>query len=233
LIAAREAIRVLKKTNDGSAIKVSVPSMSRPTTQSSSRRSTFSPSLSKPKPAFPVVSRTSPQRSPFRDGSPLGGILPRDSQTTPFAQSVPKGDATLRLRAEVQFLNNKNRPAGFTEFFVLQQDLDSVLKSSRIRIPGGQGIDSFAELWARSVQRGYRYPGVAAAIRNALATSSIARIKTNSVGQANLTKLKSGKYFVVGASTLGQVGVIWSKPFSLSPGSNDLNLDLRDATWAE
>ena len=163
----------------------------------------------------------------------MGGIVPRDSQTTPFVQTVPKGDATLRLRAEVQFLNNKNRPAGFTEFFVLQEDLDSVLKSSRIRIPGGQGIDSFSELWARSVQRGYRYPGVAAAIRNALATSSIARIKTNSVGQANLTKLKAGKYFVVGASTLGQVGVIWSKPFSLSPGSNDLTLDLRDATWAE
>ena len=233
LIAAREAIRVLKKTNDGSAIKVSVPSAPRPTTQPISRRSTFSPSSSKPRPTFPVLSQDRPQRPSFRGGNPLGGILPRDSQTTPFAQSVPKGDATLRLRAEVQFLNNKNRPAGFTEFFVLQQDLDSVLKSSRIRIPGGQGIDSFAELWARSVQRGYRYPGVAAAIRNALATSSIARIKTNSVGQANLTKLKSGKYFVVGASTLGQVGVIWSKPFSLSPGSNDLNLDLRDATWAE
>jgi hypothetical protein len=88
-------------------------------------------------------------------------------------------------------------------------------------------------LWARSVQRGYRYPGVAAAVRNALATASIARIKTNSVGKANLTKLKAGKYFVVGASTLGQVGVIWSKPFSLVPGSNDLTLDLRDAVWAE
>ena len=163
----------------------------------------------------------------------MGGIVPRDSQTTPFVQTVPKGDATLRLRAEVQFLNNKNRPAGFTEFFLVQDDLDSVLSSSRIRIPGGQGIDSYAELWARSVQRGYRYPGVAAAIRNALASSSIARIKTNSVGQANLPKLKAGKYFVIGASTLGQVGVIWSKPLSLSPGSNDLTLDLRDATWAE
>ncbi|MBT3637632.1 MAG: hypothetical protein HN531_11880 [Opitutae bacterium] len=233
LIAAREAIRVLKKTNDGSAIKVSIPSSSRPVAPPSSRRSTFSPSPSKPRPSYPVVAPVRTQRTPFRGGSPLGGIVPRDSQTTPFVQTVPKGDATLRLRAEVQFLNNKNRPAGFTEFFVLQEDLDSVLNSSRIRIPGGQGIDSFAELWARSVQRGYRYPGVAAAIRNALATSSIARIKTNSVGQANLTKLKAGKYFVVGASTLGQVGVIWSKPFSLSPGSNDLTLDLRDATWAE
>jgi len=233
LIAAREAIRVLKRSNDGSAIKVSVPVSSRPVTAPISRRNTFSPSPTMPRTTYPVVAPVRSQRTPFRGGSPLGGIVPRDSQTTPFVQTVPKGDATLRLRAEVQFLNNKNRPAGFTEFFVLQEDLDSVLKSSRIRIPGGQGIDSFSELWARSVQRGYRYPGVAAAIRNALATSSIARIKTNSVGQANLTKLKAGKYFVVGASTLGQVGVIWSKPFSLSPGSNDLTLDLRDATWAE
>ena len=233
LVAAREAIRVLKNANDGSAIKVSVPLSPSSVSASSNRRSTFSPSPPTPRPSFPVATSVRPQRTPFQGGSSLSGILPRDSQTTPFAQAVPKGDATLRLRAEVQFLNNKNRPAGFTEFFLLQEDLDSVLKSSRIRIPGGQGIDSFAELWARSVQRGYRYPGVAAAIRNSLASSSIARIKTNSVGQANLSKLKAGRYFVVGASTLGQVGVVWSKPFSLSPGSNDLSLDLRDAVWAE
>ena len=232
LIAAREAIRVLKKSNDGSAIKVSIPS-SRPDSTPSSRRSTFTPAPSTPRSSYAVAPTVRTPRTPFRGGSPLGGIVPRDSQTTPFVQAVPKGDATLRLRAEVQFLNNKNRPAGFTEFFLVQDDLDSVLSSSRIRIPGGQGIDSYAELWARAVQRGYRYPGVAAAIRNALASSSIARIKTNSVGQANLPKLKAGKYFVIGASTLGQVGVIWSKPLSLSPGSNDLTLDLRDATWAE
>tara|TARA_B100000214_G_scaffold262476_1_gene193960 strand:+ start:178 stop:627 length:450 start_codon:yes stop_codon:yes gene_type:complete len=148
-------------------------------------------------------------------------------------QSVPKGKASLQLSAEVQFLNNKNRPAGYTEFFLLQQDLDSVMKSSRIRIPSRQDIDSYAELWARSVQRGYRFPGVAASIRNALATSSLARIKTNSVGKANLANLKSGKYYVVGASTLGQVGVVWSKPITLSAGSNQMSLDLRDAEWAE
>ncbi len=233
LVAAREAIRVLKNAKDGSEIKVSVPLSPSPVSVPSNRRSMFSPSPPTPRPSFPVAMSVRPQRTPFRGGSPVSGILPRDSQTTPFAQTVPKGDATLRLRAEVQFLNNKNRPAGFTEFFLMQEDLDSVLKSSRIRIPGGQGIDSFAELWARSVQRGYRYPGVAAAIRNSLASASIARIKTNSVGQANLSKLKAGRYFVVGASTLGQVGVVWSKPFSLSPGSNDLSLDLRDAVWAE
>ena len=217
LVAAREAIRILQKGDGGSSVKVSVPS--------TSFRNT---------PQVPTFPRSTQSRSPFSPRStPLGGIVPSESSVTPFVQNVPKGKASLQLSAEVQFLNNKNRPAGYTEFFLLQQDLDSVMKSSRIRIPSRQDIDSYAELWARSVQRGYRFPGVAASIRNALATSSLARIKTNSVGKANLANLKSGKYFVVGASTLGQVGVVWSKPITLSAGSNQMILDLRDAEWAE
>jgi len=227
LLAARDAIRVLRKGNDGSTIKVSVPTdtfsgvgRTRPATSS-----TFTPK--------PRISPRLPTRTPFPGERPLGGIVPRNPSVTPFVQNVPKGNASLQLSAQVQFLNNKNRPAGYTEFFLLQQDFESIMNSSRIRIPAGQNIGSFAELWARSVQRGYRFPGVAAAIRNALASASLARIKTNSVGRANLGNLKPGKYFVVGASTLGQVGVVWSKRVSLSTGSNGLSLDLRDAEWAE
>lgn len=139
----------------------------------------------------------------------------------------------MQLRAQVQFLNNKNRPAGFTEFFLLRDDLESIIKTAGIRIPSGQGIDSGSELWARSVQRGYRYPGVASAIRNALATKSLARIKTNSIGESNLENIEPGNYFVVGSSPLGQVGVVWSKEVQLRPGTNGLTLDLRDAVWAE
>ena len=102
-----------------------------------------------------------------------------------------------------------------------------------VRIPNNQGIDSYAELWARSVQRGYRFPGIAASIRNSLARSSLSRLKTNSVGEANVENIKPGSYFVVGASTLGQVGVVWSKPITLRSGDNDIALDLRDAAWAE
>ena len=111
--------------------------------------------------------------------------------------------------------------------------MDSILENSRIRIPANEGISSYAEFWARAVQRGYRFPGVAAAIRNALARASLTRLKTNSIGVANIDKLESGNYFVVGASTLGQVGVVWSKPITLRGGENQVALDLRDATWAQ
>ena len=91
----------------------------------------------------------------------------------------------------------------------------------------------YAEYWARSVQRGYRFPGVAASIRNSLAMNSLLRIKTNSLGESNINQVKAGRYFLVGASTLGQVGVVWSKPVELVDGKNEIALGLRDAAWAE
>ena len=130
-------------------------------------------------------------------------------------------------------MDNKIRPAGFTEFFLVDRDLSEILSEEGIKPPTQQGILSHAEYWARSVQRGYQFPGVAAKIRNALARSSLRRIKTNSLGVGNVDALADGQYFIVGASTLGQVGVVWSKPVNLNNGDNILNLDLKDAAWAQ
>ena len=231
LIAAREAIRVLKK-GGGGTMQVSIPRSTRRSsdfTTANPYTPTVSPTRSLPKTYLP---RSLPSTS-YRPSNSVRKMLPSSSLASPGIQNIPSGDASIQLQAQVQFLNNENKPAGFTEFFLLKNDLESILKSSRIRIPANQGIDSGAELWARSVQRGYRFPGVASSVRNALATNSLARIKTNSMGEANLDNIEAGDYFIVGSSSLGQVGVVWSKSVSLKPGTNGVVLDLRDATWAE
>lgn len=225
LVAARGAIQILKNSKDSPSSTFKVSSPRNVQVANSQNFSGFSSNTSVPAPSR--ISR--PYRSQI---PPLGGVLPQSS-VSPRMQNIPSGDASLQLKAQVQFLNNKNRPAGFTEFFVSRDNLETILRQSRIRIPISQGIDSPAELWARSIQRGYRYPGVSSAIRNALANSSLSRIKTNSIGEANIENIETGQYFIVGASTLGQVGVVWSKPIVLRPGSNQVSLDLRDAAWAE
>jgi len=246
LIAAREAIRVLQRGGNGnSTVQVSMPSAS--STLNSSRRATsFSaqPPYSRPDGRTPSQYQSSytplrrsppiPSASTPSRYNPVSQANRRQSTlNAPVVQSVPSGQSTMQLKAEVQFLNNKKRPAGFTEFFLVRQSLDSILENARIRIPSDDGIKSYAEFWARAVQRGYRYPGVAAAIRNALARSSLTRLKTNSIGVANVEKLESGNYFVVGASSLGQVGIVWSKSINLQQGENQIQLDLRDAAWAQ
>ena len=226
LIAAREAIRVLNKGSNSSTMQVSIPSSR---SFGGARQSTYLPQQNQP--SFNPTKRMG--QSPNRRTSSIDNYRTQSSFPSPIIQQIPQGDSSIQLRAQVQFLNNKNRPAGFTEFFLVKEDLESIVSNSGIRIPPGQGIDSGAELWARSVQRGYRFPGIASAIRNALATRSLARIKTNSMGEANLANIEAGNYYVVGSSSLGQVGIVWSKPFQLRPGSNSISLDLRDAAWAE
>jgi len=226
LIAAREAIRVLNKGSNSSTMRVSIPSSK---SFGGARQSTYLPQQNQS-----TINPTKRMgQSPNRRTSTIDNYRTQSSFPSPIIQQIPQGDSSIQLRAQVQFLNNKNRPAGFTEFFLVKEDLESIVSNSGIRIPPGQGIDSGAELWARSVQRGYRFPGIASAIRNALATRSLARIKTNSMGEANLANIEAGNYYVVGSSSLGQVGIVWSKPFQLKPGSNSISLDLRDAAWAE
>ena len=241
LIAAREAIRVLQRGGTtNSTIQVSIPSASSSLNSSrSSSTNSVQPSYSRP--ASRSVSPFQPSYNQTRRSStfqptaanPRYNPANRASLNVPVVQNVPSGQSTMQLKAEVQFLNNKKRPAGFTEFFLVRESFDSIMENARIRIPTNEGINSYAEFWARAVQRGYRYPGVAASIRNALARTSLTRLKTNSMGVANVEKLESGKYFVIGASSLGQVGIVWSKAVSLQQGENQVKLDLRDAAWAQ
>lgn len=227
LIAAREAIRVLRQGgNSSNTVQVSMPLTENKTPQSS-RNVPFAPVSRIPR--TPNLQPTSPLTQFNQPNSPV--TLPSSSGSS--VQNIPAGDATLNLKVEVQFLNNRNRPAGFTEFFLVDRDLDQIMSGAGIRLPANEGIGSYAEYWARSVQRGYRFPGAAASIRNALASQSMLRIKTNSLGEANIGNVKAGRYFLVGASTLGQVGIVWSKNIDLSNGTNIVTLDLRDAAWAE
>jgi chromosome segregation ATPase len=236
LVAAREAIRVLQGGgSERTLIPVSNPTSSFGTnigrtggSLSDFNRNSYLPSRRIQLPDSLGDRSSMLQRETFEPS-------PFSSSRSPSArvQNSAQGNSNLQLQAKVQFLDNKNRPAGFTEFFLVEDDLDTILASEGIQVPTGAGIESPAEYWARSVQRGYRFPGVAAKIRNALARASLKRIKTNSLGEGNLDNLAAGRYYVVGASTLGQVGVVWSKPVTLNSGDNRIDLDLRDAAWAQ
>ena len=222
LVGAREAIRVLRSGgNERSMIKVKLdrPSSSEETRSTPRRIS-----------SLPITSRSQFSSFSPRSTSNFSATRP---EIDPKVNQVPVGNASLRVRAEVQFLNNRKLPASFTEFFLLKSSLDEIARDAQISIPVNQGITSISELWARSIQRGYRFPGVAANIRNALATTSLMRLKTNSIGETSKGNIQPGNYYLIGSSTLGQVGVVWSKPIEIKQGENQIDLSLNDASWAQ
>ena len=225
LVAAREAIRVLQ----GGGANTSMIQVSNPSNFSNNLRTRSNLNESYNKGLRSNRRDSLPEYSSLRPRT----ILPSNNSFVTNVQNDISGGANLQIEARVQFLDNKVRPAGFTEFFLVDRDLASILAEEGINPPTNQGIQTHSEYWARSVQRGYQFPGVAAKIRNALARSSLRRIKTNSLGLGNVDDLQDGNYFIIGASTLGQVGVVWSKPVNLNNGDNIISLDLSDASWAQ
>ena len=96
--------------------------------------------LRRPFTSNPGVTSNSFSRTNPSARSGLTGFNPISS---PSVTQVPTGNGALNLKVEVQFLNNRNRPSSFTEFFLVQKDFNEILEDSRIRIPVNQGVQSY------------------------------------------------------------------------------------------
>ena len=146
------------------------------------------------------------------------------------------GGCNLQFDAVVTALNGKNKEAFYTEFFIIDEDVESVLRKGGIELSDFSGIDSYAELWARSRKNSFLFPNVQKNIRSLLLklveNGQGQRVRTDINGAATLENLPAGKFFVVGTASLGKVGVTWDVPIVLQKGANKLSLTLANASWS-
>ena len=155
----------------------------------------------------------------------------------PYTTTQPSDfdETTLQFEAVVTSLNGKSKEAFYTEFFILEKDLDAVLFDV-IDLSSYTQISSFGELWARSRKNPFSYPNVLKTIRNALFEEVNAgrgfRVRTDINGYASVSKLSIGDYFVVGTASLGKVGVTWNVPVKLKDDSNKISLTLSNSSWS-
>ena len=131
---------------------------------------------------------------------------------------------SLQFDAVVTALNGKNKEAFYTEFFVVKEDIEEVLRKGDMELAEFSGIDSFSELWAQSRKNSFLFPNVQKKIRSLLLKlvegGQGYRVRTDINGAAALENLPVGKFFVVGTASLGKIGVTWSVPIQLKNGKN-------------
>jgi len=144
---------------------------------------------------------------------------------------------SLQFDAVVTALNGRNKEAFYTEFFVVNEDIEEVLRLGGMKLEEFSGIESFSELWAQSRKNSFLFPNVQKKIRSLLLKlvegGQGYRVRTDINGAATLENLPVGKFFVVGTASLGRVGVTWSVPIQLNDGKNKLSLTLANAAWSE
>ena len=172
-------------------------------------------------------------RSPVSPGSSGD---PKDASPAVFQTSNLKPDCILKFDAVVTSLNGKSKEAFYTEFFVVKEDLESVMFKGDVDLSAYPTIATYSELWARSRKNSFLFPGMQKKFRALLLDlvedGKGMRVRTNIDGFATVDNLNSGKYYVVGTASLGKVGVTWSVPVILSPGTNKLSLTLENAAWS-
>lgn len=172
-------------------------------------------------------------RSPV---SPGASGDPKDASPAVFQTSNLKPECILKFDAVVTSLNGKSKEAFYTEFFVVKEDLESVIFKGDVDLSAYPTIATYAELWARSRKNSFLFPGMQKKFRALLLDlvedGKGMRVRTNIDGFATVDNLNSGKYYVVGTASLGKVGVTWSVPVILSPGTNKLSLTLENAAWS-
>ena len=146
------------------------------------------------------------------------------------------GQCKLQFEAVVTALNGKSKEAFYTEFFILPISLENIMRKGGIELANYSGIDTYAELWARSRKNAFLYPDVHKKIRSLLLNfedrEEGKRVRTDVDGSALVDDLQAGKYFVIGTASLGKVGVTWSVPVSLNTGNNKISLTLANCSWS-
>ena len=167
--------------------------------------------------------------------SSLNPVVPsEDTVNTVKETKLFVGGCNLQFDAVVTALNGKNKEAFYTEFFIIDEDVESVLRKGGIEL--SSGIDSYAELWARSRKNSFLFPNVQKNIRSLflklVENGQGQRVRTDINGAATLENLPSGKFFLVGTASLGKVGVTWDVPIVLQKGTNKLSLTLANASWS-
>ncbi len=142
----------------------------------------------------------------------------------------------LHFDAVVTSINGKNNEAFYTEFFLIKEDLESLLIKSEVMLSDYPKIDSYSELWARSRKNPFLYPGIQKKIRtlllNEVNLGEGKRVRTDIDGAGSINQIESGDYFLVGSAALGKIGVTWNAPINISSGLNKLSLTLANSSWS-
>ena len=142
----------------------------------------------------------------------------------------------LTFDAVVTSLNGKSKEAFYTEFFILPDELENILRKGKMDLSKYKDIETFAELWARSRKNSFLYPDIQKQIRYLLLDyveqGLGKRVRTDINGNATIRGMIPDNYYIIGTASLGKVGVTWNFPVRLREGTNKLSLTLSNASWS-
>lgn len=144
----------------------------------------------------------------------------------PAAQ--PQQSTTLSIEAGIIYKMGGNQPVARTEFMLLDQSLETVLREGGV----SEGRTGVLSTYAFAVKYPEQFPGVAARAAQAIKSHLVSSVSTDFAGKAQFTDLKPGSYYLAGLTSTRKGFAIWNLPVEVKAGQNSLFLDQNNAATA-
>ncbi len=147
------------------------------------------------------------------------------SQSTTI-QSVPpetivSDKGTVKIEAKLAGRTGGALPVGKENFYLLDQDLQSILSEADIDDDEGQGLTNAFGL---SVVNPSKYSDTHKKAMNAINKHIIYRTITDAGGKAQIKDVKPDSYYLFGITKSSKGFALWSSPVTIQAGDNSLIL---------
>ncbi len=154
------------------------------------------------------------------DSAPPGQTttVPGTSTDVPVAPAPTKG--TVTLNAKVTTSSGSEQSVRGTRFYLLEDDVETVLREARVEPIEGNSLAGSLGLAAVYPDR---YGEFQRAAMRAIAAKAKYSGTTNSSGEASLSGVDPKGYYLFGIAKIGRGFALWNSPISVIAGDNLLN----------
>jgi hypothetical protein len=140
----------------------------------------------------------------------------------------PQQSTTLSIEAGIIYKMGGNQPVARTEFMLLDQSLETMLREGGV----SEGRTGVLSSYAFAVKYPEQFPGVAAVAARTIKAHLVSSVSTDFAGKAQFTDLKPGNYYLAGLTSTRKGFAIWNLPVEVKAGQNSVFLDQNNAATA-
>lgn len=163
-----------------------------------------------------------PSSEPQQVIVPPSAPPPSDTTITSIAPDTVASDkGTVSIEAKVATKSGSIQPVNDEKFYLLDEDLQSVLSGADIIDETGQGLKT---AFALSVIYPDKYSETHRKALNAINDHVKYDVMTDASGKAQMKNVKPGSYYLFGIHKTPNGYALWSQPVAIQPGDNKLLL---------
>ena len=152
--------------------------------------------------------------------------VPPSTQTNVTISENPDSTAapttsTVTLEAKITNKTGDILPVKAEKFYLLDKDLESILREADFEDKTGQGV---VNAFGLAVLYPQRFPNVRETALGEINKHVVYDTLTDSSGKAQLKNVKPDSYYLFGITKTKTGFAVWSSPVTINPGANALNL---------